>query len=80
MIYICTSYCTVQNRAEDRIFTTAMGINAVITTYTQWDGVSLIWQTGPFVCFKFYFRHKNINIMFIYYSCNFMFRDKTDIY
>ncbi|XP_052270678.1 uncharacterized protein LOC127871618 isoform X2 [Dreissena polymorpha] len=34
------------NRAEDRIFTTAVTINALINTYTTWENGSLHWERG----------------------------------
>lgn len=32
------------NRAEDRIFTTAIAMAALINTWTQWNGTQLIWE------------------------------------
>ena len=35
-----------QNRAEDRIFTTAASVATLINTWTRWDNGHLVWEQG----------------------------------
>ena len=36
----------LQNRAEDRIFTTAVSVVALINTWTKWSDGHLVWESG----------------------------------